>query len=181
MTRAAITSMISDGVRPNRPQEAEKLGLTDSLWEMTCRCWHQDPARRPNITEVAAFLREWSASSFFMETSLRYFFEVCKTQGKDGRREKAQEFVDEFDKVRHAERRNVNSSHHKSRNLTTQTFPGKNGINICGTCEGCVVVLTFFHPRSCSHKSPSNRRLLPLTQVVSRLCTRQPSRMASLR
>ena len=147
---------------------------------MTVRCWHQDPAQRPNMTEVAGFLRELSLSPFFMEAGLRDFFETCKIQGRDGRGEKAREFVDELDEVRHAERHNVNSSHHKSRYLTTQLFHRKNGNNICGTCKSCAVLLTFFRPRSCSRKNPSNWRLLPLTRVVTRVCSRGPSRVVLL-
>ena len=149
------TPEISDGIRPDRPQGAEKLGLTDSLWEMTVRCWHEDPAQRPSITEVAGFLRKLSASPVSMDTDLRNFFEACKTQSRDGQEETAQGFADELDEVRHAERHNVNSSHHKSRHLATQVFPGKNGSNTCGTCKSCVVFLTFFRPRFHSRKNPS--------------------------
>ena len=147
---------------------------------MTVRCWHKDPAQRPNISEVAGFLRELSLSPFFMEADLRDFFEICKTRGRDGQGEKARKFVDELDEVRHVERHYVNSSHHKSRHLTTQVFPRKNGINICGTCKNCAALLTFFRPRSCSRKNLSNWRLLPLTRVVTQVCSRRPSRSALL-
>ena len=55
------------GERPARPQEVQGLGLTDSLWEVTLRCWQQDPAHRPTVTEVVEFLREWSVFSLSME------------------------------------------------------------------------------------------------------------------
>ena len=145
---------------------------------MTVRCWHQDPAQRPSITEVTGFLRELSVSAMSMEANLLDFFEVCKTSGRDGQREKAQEFVDELDEVRHVERRNVRSSHHKSRHSTTQVFPRKNGSNICGTCKSYVALLTFFRPRSCSRKNPSIRSLFPLTRAVTRVCSRRPSTSA---
>ena len=125
-----IISKISDGIRPDRPHEAEKLGLTDSLWEMTVRCWHQDPAQRPNIKEVIGLLRELLASSLSIEADLHGFFEVCKARGRDGQGEKAREFADELDEVRHAERHSINSSHRKSRHLTTQVFTRKYGRNI---------------------------------------------------
>ena len=168
-----------DGIRPNRPQEARKLGLTDSLWEMTVRCWHQVPAQRPSITEVVGFLRELSVSPP-MEADLHNFFEVYKTRGKDGQGEKAQEFSNKLDKVRHTEKHNANSSHHSSRHLTTHVFHRKNGRNICGICKSCVMPLTFFHPRFCSRKNPSNWRLLPSTQVVTRVCSRRLSRVMLL-
>ena len=66
---------------------------------MTVRCWHQDPAQRPNIAEVAGCLRKLSVSALSMEADLLDFFEVCKTRGKDGQGEKAREFVNELDEV----------------------------------------------------------------------------------
>ena len=48
-----------DGHRPARPEEAQELGLTNSVWDMTVRCWHQDPARRPTMAQVVRLLREW--------------------------------------------------------------------------------------------------------------------------
>ena len=52
-------SKIMDGERPARPQEARELGLTDSVWDVTVRCWQQDPTHRPAMTEVVESLREW--------------------------------------------------------------------------------------------------------------------------
>ena len=48
---------------PARSQEAQALGLTDSIWGMTVRCWHQDPAQRPTMTEAVGLVREWSVFS----------------------------------------------------------------------------------------------------------------------
>ena len=143
---------------------------------MTVRCWHQDFAQRPNIKEVAGFLRNPSAPPRSMEADLREFFEVCKTRGRDGQGEKALEFSKDLDKVHHAEKHNTNSSHHKSRHLTTRIFPRTNGSNICGPCKSCVVPLSIFRPRFCSPKNPSNWRPLPLTRAVTRVYSRQPSR-----
>ena len=58
-----IASKIIDGERPPRPQEAQGLGLTSLVWELTVRCWDQDPARRPTTTEVVRPLREWPVIS----------------------------------------------------------------------------------------------------------------------
>ena len=147
---------------------------------MAVRCWHQDLTQRPNMTEVVRFLRKLLMVPLSMEADLRDFFEVCKTQGRDGQGEKAQEFADELDEVRHAERRNVHSSHHKSRHLTTLVFPRKNGTSTCGTRKSCVVTLSSFRPRSCSRKNLSNWRLTPLTRVVTRVCSKRPSRVVLL-
>ena len=47
-----------EGERPNRPQEQD---LTDPVWEMTERCWQEDPVLRPRMKEAVAVLREWQA------------------------------------------------------------------------------------------------------------------------
>ena len=59
LTTPVIISKIMDGVRPTRPQEAQELGLTDSVWDMTVRCWRRDPAQRPVMMEVVRLVREW--------------------------------------------------------------------------------------------------------------------------
>ena len=97
---------------------------------MELRCLRRDPAQQPNITEVIGLLHDLLASSLSMETDLHDFFNVCMTQGRDDQGEKAQEFADELDEVRHTERHNVNSPHHISRPLSARVFSRKNGSNI---------------------------------------------------
>ena len=58
-----IISKIMGGERPARPQEAQERGLTDSVWDMTVRCWHQDPPQRPTMMEVARLVRKWPVFS----------------------------------------------------------------------------------------------------------------------
>ena len=65
----SIILKITGGERPDRPREAQELGLVDSVWDMTLSCWHQDPARRPTMAGVVGFLREWLVFSFPMELS----------------------------------------------------------------------------------------------------------------
>ena len=67
LTTSVITSKIIGGGLPARPQEAQGLGLTDSVWDMTVRCWHQDPIQRPKMTEVVRLMREWPVFSLSME------------------------------------------------------------------------------------------------------------------
>ena len=88
-----------EGQRPGRPQEGQELGLTDSVWDMTVRCWNQDPAQRPTMMEVTGFLHKLLVSSLSIETGLSDFFRVCNTLGKDDRGEKAREFADSLDEV----------------------------------------------------------------------------------
>ena len=114
-----------NGYQQDRPQGVQELGLTDSLWEMTLRCLHQDPAQRPNMKDVVGLLREMVVSSLSMEADLRNFFKVCKTQGRDGQREKAQEFADELDEVRHTKMHIANSSHTNPGTRQHRSSPGK--------------------------------------------------------
>ena len=51
------------GESPARPQKAQERGLTDSIWDVVVRCWHQDPPRRPTMMEVVRLVREWPVLS----------------------------------------------------------------------------------------------------------------------
>ena len=59
-----VKTKIMDGGRPTCPQEAQKFGLADPVWDMAVRCWHQDPSQRPTMTEVVELVREWPVFSF---------------------------------------------------------------------------------------------------------------------
>ena len=54
-----IIQEIMDNTLPTRPEKAQELGLTDSVWDIMARCWHQDSTRRPTMIEVARLLRQW--------------------------------------------------------------------------------------------------------------------------
>ena len=87
-------------------------------------------AQQPNMTEVIGLLRELPMSSLSMEADLRDVFEMCMTRSKNGQGEKAQELADEFDELRHTEKYSINSSHHRSKHLTTRVLSRKNRNNI---------------------------------------------------
>lgn len=59
-TTPTIISKIMGGERPARSQKAQERGLTDLIWDVAVRCWHQDPLRRPTMMEVVRLVREWS-------------------------------------------------------------------------------------------------------------------------
>ena len=107
--------MIMDGGRPTRPRQSQELGLMDSVWDMTVCCWDQDPVQRPAMTEVVRLLRELLVSSLSIEADLRDFFQVYKSWGRDNQGEKAQEFADRLDEVRHDVGHNIRAPHHTSR------------------------------------------------------------------
>ena len=124
-TTPVIILKIMDGERPARPQEAQELGLTDSMWEMTVRCWHQDPAQRPMMTEVVGLLLKLLLF-LSIEADLSNFLQAYKTWDKDDQGRKAQEFADRLDEVRHTEGHSITSSHYISRFLAMQIFTNEN-------------------------------------------------------
>ena len=54
------------GERPARPQWGEGLWLMNPLWDITVRCWDQDPVQRPTMMEVARPIHEWLVHSVHM-------------------------------------------------------------------------------------------------------------------
>ena len=60
----ATISKIIAGERPDHPQE---LSLTDGVWDMTLRCWDEDPVKRPTMIRVVGILREWLVSFLLTE------------------------------------------------------------------------------------------------------------------
>lgn len=49
---AEAARLISNGSRPDRPQNAQDVGLTDEVWELLKKCWHQRPTQRPTVDRV---------------------------------------------------------------------------------------------------------------------------------
>jgi len=45
---------VSSGVRPEKPANAEAIGISNSLWKLLQRCWDGDKTQRPQIREVVA-------------------------------------------------------------------------------------------------------------------------------
>ena len=64
------------GGLPARLQEAQGLGLTDSVWNMTVCCCHQDPVQRPTMAEVVRLTREWSVLSLCGINIMTYFLQL---------------------------------------------------------------------------------------------------------
>ena len=128
LTTPVIISRIVDGERPVRPWGAQKLGLTDSMWDTAVRCWCKDPAQRPAMTEVLELLREPLLSS--LEADLSDFLQAYKTWDEDVQGEEAQEFADRLDEVCRSERCDIRSLHHGSRFLRTHIFMSTSAKNI---------------------------------------------------
>ena len=43
---------IIEGVRPERPKDAEVIGLSDALWKLIQACWSEDRTQRPSIRVI---------------------------------------------------------------------------------------------------------------------------------
>jgi len=58
--------LIVRGQRPEKPTEAESLGLTAEIWRFIQGCWHQNPAKRPGIDAVVTAWKSFEAQERFM-------------------------------------------------------------------------------------------------------------------
>jgi len=47
---------VSIGARPLRPEDAEEIGFSDSLWAVMLRCWLPESEQRPSCREVTEAL-----------------------------------------------------------------------------------------------------------------------------
>ena len=47
-----LASKISSGFRPVRPENAEAIGISESLWRLIQKCWDSERTQRPQIREV---------------------------------------------------------------------------------------------------------------------------------
>ena len=52
----AVVLRISQGGRPEMPQNAQEVGLTDEMWRLFESCWRQNPKKRPTMPKV---VRKW--------------------------------------------------------------------------------------------------------------------------
>ena len=45
---------VSNGLRPEKPENAEAIGISDPLWGLIQKCWDGERTRRPQIQVVVA-------------------------------------------------------------------------------------------------------------------------------
>ena len=48
----AVVLYIAAGRRPEKPEDAESVGLTDEMWKHLKKCWHQNHKHRPAAEEI---------------------------------------------------------------------------------------------------------------------------------
>ena len=53
-----LMTLILEGKRPDRPEPAQTGGIAmpNVLWDLTQRCWAQDPFVRPSASDLVQFL-----------------------------------------------------------------------------------------------------------------------------
>ena len=52
----AVVLRISQGGRPDMPENAQAVGLTGEIWKLLESCWQQNPKKRPTMDEI---VRRW--------------------------------------------------------------------------------------------------------------------------
>jgi serine/threonine protein kinase len=49
---ARVILAVISGERPPKPENAEKIGITEVMWDLLRECWKEDRAARPNISDI---------------------------------------------------------------------------------------------------------------------------------
>lgn len=52
MSLSSLYSHILSGSRPEKPADAEAIGISDSLWRLIQKCWGDERTGRPQVQEV---------------------------------------------------------------------------------------------------------------------------------
>ena len=47
-----VVNAIMEGVRPEKPEGAARLGFTDGLWRVLEQCWLEDRGARPSVEDI---------------------------------------------------------------------------------------------------------------------------------
>ena len=58
----SVILFVANGGRPPKPVSAEALGLNAKVWELTKMCWHKNPKKRPDTSELLLQLESMSFS-----------------------------------------------------------------------------------------------------------------------
>lgn len=91
--------VVQENKRPPRPQDSERLGITDSVWDTMVTCWDEKVSARLQIETVIRSLtraaKAWVADvpAFYLASETG----ISQVMGLKG--EEAQNFVDESYKV----------------------------------------------------------------------------------
>ena len=53
---------VEKGERPRKPDDAEVLGFSDTLWQLVQMCWSESPSSRPAARQLLLYLLDASHS-----------------------------------------------------------------------------------------------------------------------
>jgi len=56
----AVVVAVQKGERPRKPENAESLGFSDTLWRMVRMCWSESSSARPTAKELLRHLQDAS-------------------------------------------------------------------------------------------------------------------------
>ena len=91
--------VVLEGERPSRPRDSEKLGFTNTVWEILQGCWEEDPPARPTVDAVSDCLKQ-AAKTWVGDA---YAFTLVSTAGA----EQAIDFANKLDEVHPCEIRSL--------------------------------------------------------------------------
>jgi len=72
----AVVLRISQGERPDMPENAQAVGLTGEIWKLLESCWQQNPKKRPTMDEI---VRRWEKFVENYNNNITLFPECVQT------------------------------------------------------------------------------------------------------
>jgi len=80
-----LAARVSSGFRPDKPANAEAIGISESLWKLIQKCWDNERTKRPQIQEVVGGVAD-SAANWHVLTppSVTKRGEDIDQEGSDG-------------------------------------------------------------------------------------------------
>ena len=55
---AEVVHAVISGERPPKPKDAERIGMTEVVWELVRMCWREDRTKRPDISRIVRRFRK---------------------------------------------------------------------------------------------------------------------------
>ena len=66
---AEVMLTVLSGNRPTKPENAEGIGMTDTLWNLAEECWKEDRSKRPDISNVLGRFCEITGESIAIDSA----------------------------------------------------------------------------------------------------------------
>ena len=62
-----VVNAIMEGVRPEEPEGAVRLGFSNELWRIVELCWLEDRSARPSVEDIISCLNDAAAFWYMRE------------------------------------------------------------------------------------------------------------------